>query len=213
MLQKRVFPDFHSRLQWVTDRTDSYKIIIGAGGHAQRGWVRSEIDELNLLEEADWAKYFEPGQIDAMVAEHVWEHLTREQGLAAARRCCQYLKPGGHLRIAVPDGLHPEAAYIEWVKIDGVGPMADDHKVLYTYRTLSDLVKEAGLVPRLLEYWDEDGVFHQNPWDPDDGYISRTPRFDYRRRHGIEQYTSLLIDAVKPLSGKDISNGAASSNR
>jgi len=44
------------------------------------------------------------------------------------------------LRVAVPDGFHPNPGYIERVKPGGTGPGAGDHKILYTYRTLSAIL-------------------------------------------------------------------------
>jgi predicted SAM-dependent methyltransferase len=55
-----------------------------------------------------------------MLAEHVWEHLTEEEGLAAARACFKYLSPGGFLRVVVPDGLHPDPAYVEWSRLERI---------------------------------------------------------------------------------------------
>ena len=55
--------------------------------------------------------YFNEGSIDAILAEHVWEHLAEEEGLAAAKCCYRYLRPGGYLRVAVPDGFHPDANF------------------------------------------------------------------------------------------------------
>lgn len=43
------------------------------------------------------------GLADAFVAEHVWEHLSLSDAHVAARNCQRYLRPGGRLRIAVPD--------------------------------------------------------------------------------------------------------------
>lgn len=41
--------------------------------------------------------------MDAFVAEHVWEHLSLQEAHRATRNCERHLRPGGRLRIAVPD--------------------------------------------------------------------------------------------------------------
>jgi len=41
----------------------------------------------NLLRPADWEDFLRPDSVEAMLAEHAWEHLTKEQGLAAAHAC------------------------------------------------------------------------------------------------------------------------------
>lgn len=43
------------------------------------------------------------GLVDAFLAEHVWEHLSLEDAHRAARNCHEFLRPGGRLRLAVPD--------------------------------------------------------------------------------------------------------------
>lgn len=185
-------------LRWRMFGQSDLRIIVGASGSRQAGWISTDINSLNMLREADWRTIFAEGSISALLAEHVWEHLESGDGLAAARRCCRYLRPGGHLRIAVPDGLHPDPAYIEHVRPGGTGPGADDHRVLYTYRTLEALLAQAGLIVRPLEYFDEAGTFHAVDWNPADGLVRRSRRFDQRNTGGQLSYTSLIVDAIRP---------------
>ena len=63
--------------------------------------------------------------------------------------------------MAVPDGLFPDSEYIDFVKPGGVGPSAYDHKVLYSYRTLTKVFESAGFNVELLEYFDEKGDCHE----------------------------------------------------
>lgn len=174
------------------------KIIIGSGETSYRGWLPTNKEILDLLVESEWLACLKPDSLDAILAEHVWEHLTLEQAAAASARCFRYLKPGGHMRIAVPDGFHPDPDYIAQVKPGGCGAGADDHKVLYDYRTLSSLLEQAGYKVRLLEWFDEQGIFHHEDWNGADGFIMRSTRFDQRNRQNPTTYTSLIIDAVKP---------------
>lgn len=173
------------------------RIVVGASGVFDDGWIPTDIEYLNLLNQEHWEEYFSKDSIDAILAEHVWEHLTLNEGLVAARRCFQYLKPGGYLRVAVPDGFHPDPEYIEWVKVDGVGPRADDHKVLYNFETLSGIFKRAGFEVELLEYFDSKGEFHYADWDVAGGTIHRSKRFDERNKNGELKYTSIILDARK----------------
>lgn len=161
------------------------------------GWIPTEADFLNLLQPADWSRYFAGESIDAILAEHVWEHLDRRRGSTAAETCLRFLKPGGRLRLAVPDGNHPDPGYIDAVRPGGTGAGADDHKVLYTLDTLAPLLTDAGFEVEPLEYFDSEGRFHERPWDPADGLVRRSRRFDPRNRTGLN-YTSLIVDARKP---------------
>ena len=180
------------------NQSDSLKIVFGASGRFDNGWIPTDIDNLNLLEAADWEKYFQPNSIDAMLAEHVWEHLTIEDASTALQYCFEYLKDGGYFRLAVPDGYHPDPTYIDYVKVNGFGPGSDDHKVLYTYKTLQTILENAGFKVKLLEYFDENGKFHFEEWDVEQGKILRSKRFDRRNKDGSLSYTSLIVDAYKP---------------
>jgi predicted SAM-dependent methyltransferase len=178
-------------------RTKPCRIIIGASGTAQPGWITTEKVYLDLLKPKDWSKCFDPESIDAILAEHVWEHLTKSNGILAAENCYRYLRKSGYLRIAVPDGFSTIPGYIDCVKPGGVGAGADDHKVLYNYKTLSDLLAQIGYKVKPLEYFDEKGTFHCKKWTPKDGKIYRSKRFDARNQKGVINYTSLIIDAFK----------------
>ncbi len=173
------------------------RVVIGASGTFDPGWIPTEVETLNVLRDEDWRRYFEPESIDALLAEHVWEHLSEADGLRGAELCRRYLKPGGYLRIAVPDGNHPDPEYINLVKIGGTGSGAADHKILFTYRTAETMFRRAGFDVRLLEYFDEQGRFHFNEWPPAGGLIHRSKRFDKRNRDGRLRFTSIVLDAVK----------------
>ena len=175
------------------------RLVIGAGGKRRyQGWEHTDRNLLNILKRRDWLRLGPVDYFDAILAEHVWEHLTLEEGLIGARLCCEFLKPGGFLRIAVPDGGNPDKNYIERVRPGGYGPGAHDHKVLYDYRTLVALLKQAGFESRLLEYYDENGALHTEAWSPEDGPIMRASNTDPRNKNGIVVFSSLLIDAFKP---------------
>jgi predicted SAM-dependent methyltransferase len=174
-----------------------FKIVIGASGVTPAGWTPSDADYLNLLNENHWSSYFKDNKIDALLAEHVWEHLSEEEGGVAAAVCFKYLKEGGYLRVAVPDGFFPDQKYIDYVRPAGSGYGADDHKILYTYKTLSDIFEKAGFRVDLLEYFDENGFFHYKEWNKDDGMIFRSKRFDERNVGEVLGYTSIILDAKK----------------
>lgn len=88
-------------------------------------------EHLSLLREPDWAYHFKSNPVDAILAEHVWEHLDCFGAIMAAQNCFKYLKPGGYMRVAVPDGWHPDKDYIDCVKPGGWEAGSKDHHVLY----------------------------------------------------------------------------------
>ncbi len=177
---------------------NNLKIIVGSAATKQEGWISTNYPLLDLTDAHTFAALFDSGSVSNFLAEHVWEHMTLEDGIKACHNCFVYLKQGGLLRIAVPDGFHPDADYIAQVKPGGYGPGADDHKVLYNYQTLSALLENAGYKVRLLEWFDEEGKFHHENWDVEEGFIMRSTRFDPRNNTNPTAYTSLIIDASKP---------------
>jgi predicted SAM-dependent methyltransferase len=174
------------------------KIIIGSAATKQESWISTDYPLLDLTDEATFLALFPVGSVNNFFAEHVWEHLSPKEGAKACQNCFAYLKRGGVLRLAVPDGLHPDPSYIEYVRPGGSGPGSDDHKVLYNYETLSCLLLSAGFKIRLLEWFDEHGNFHHEEWDVRDGFVVRSTRFDQRNKINKTAYTSLIIDAQKP---------------
>jgi predicted SAM-dependent methyltransferase len=174
------------------------KIIIGAGNTRYKGWVSTNRKDLDVTNPDDFKKYWKNDSISAFLAEHVWEHLTIDEVFNANKNCYSYLVKGGSLRIAVPDGFHPEASYIENVRPGGTGLGADDHKTLYNFITMSKCLKKVGFHVELLEYWDELGRFLVKNWDHDRGFTARSSKYDRRNIYGTLKYTSLIVDAIKP---------------
>ncbi|WP_157261219.1 methyltransferase domain-containing protein [Paenibacillus wynnii] len=132
---------------------------------------------------ADWEMSFGDRKIDAILSEHVWEHLTYDEGVQAARICNSFLKKGGYIRCAVPDGYFRNDWYQNIVQIGGPGPKdhpAASHKIVHNYKTISQMFEEAGFRVKLLEYCDESGEFHFQERDPEKGYIYRSYRYDHR---------------------------------
>lgn len=186
----------------MSKRAEDIRVVVGAGEHMNNpGWLHTDEKEVNLLDESTWRNKFDNGSVSAILAEHVWEHLTCEEGLKAARICYGYLKPSGYIRCAVPDGYFPEESYQNLVQVGGPGPedhSAATHKIVYNYQTLTKMFQAAGFEVKLLEYFDEEGNFHQNTWHGADGVIFRSKKFDPRNQGNKLVFPSLIIDAVKP---------------
>lgn len=177
------------------------RIILGAGEQHWPGWIATQREDLDLRRRDDWRAYFGDQRIDALLCEHVWEHLTEPEGRAAARLCYDFLRPGGYLRVAVPDANFPDAAYQRTAQVGGPGPAdhpAADHKIVYDYRHFSAVFADVGFSVELLEWCDELGCFHFTYWDPADGPIYRSLRTDHRNRDGKLGNVSLILDAKKP---------------
>jgi len=89
---------------------------VGCGAHYHSGWCN--IDLVSNAPEV--IKYdirsglpFRDNSFDAAYHSHVLEHLTPEQGEALIKECYRVLKPGGILRIVVPDLEQISRIYLE----------------------------------------------------------------------------------------------------
>lgn len=176
------------------------RVVIGAGKTAFDGWVSTQETELNLLDTADFDRLFAREKPTAFLAEHVWEHMTFEEGCRAARNCFAYLTEGGYLRAAVPDGNFRNEWYQNMVRVGGNGDPnhpAFTHKIVYDYRTFAQVFRQAGFEVELLEWCDEEGRFHYKYWNEDDGKIGRSLRFDTRNAEGRLGMVSIILDAKK----------------
>lgn len=171
-------------------------IIIGSEKTAYPDWLATNIESLNLLEKSSFENLFGTKKATRFLAEHVFEHITYTDALIALKNCYQFMEKGGSIRIAVPDGFHPNPDYINMVKPGGYGEGADDHKLLYDYHKLSKVLGDAGFRVNLLEYYDEQQQFHFKDWDSKDGHVIRSKRFD-KRFHEPIGYSSLIIDGIK----------------
>jgi len=161
------------------------KIIIGAGGKTQEGWVSTEENQIDITLDFE-------GEFDAMLLEEVVEHIPKDKILPALRNCYKHLNVDGYLRISTPDGYHPDPEYIKYVSPPNMG-----HKVLYNYHVLSDLLAQAGFTVNLLEWFDENSKFNSRAWNEMDGNIERCLSSDPRNQDGKPHYTSLIMDAKK----------------
>lgn len=177
------------------------KVIIGGGDvKFDKDWIITNVEELDVENSVDWYFLFEDKKADNLFAEHVWEHLANPE--RAIRNCYDYLRSGGVLRIAVPDGLHPSQYYIDSVKPGGTGAGADDHKYLYNYNNLSKMLEKAGFKVELVEFWNEHKTFSAQAKESiDRGIVKRSLKYDERNLDSSgtksPNYTSLIIDAIK----------------
>lgn len=175
--------------------TQPLKVMLGAGPVTVNGWVSTDADMLDITSGLAWRRLFQPDSIDRLMAEHVLEHLSDSLCMKALTECHRYLRRGGILRIAVPDGYRRDPGYVEEVT-----PPKDGHQLLFTVDDLIARLERIGFEATPLEYFDADEQFHSVPWEEADGLIRRSARHDSQERfkRGSLYYTSLIVDARKP---------------
>jgi SAM-dependent methyltransferase len=85
---------------------DQVAVNLGCGSHYRKGWLNfdlypasEEVRQANIINGVPLAD----GAADFVYHSHVLEHLCREDARRFLQECHRILKPGGVLRIAVPD--------------------------------------------------------------------------------------------------------------
>ncbi len=177
---------------------NSRKIIIGSSYTYINDWFSSDFPEVDITSIKKCSKFWKQNSKDAFLAEHVWEHLDTPDAALGAKCCYYFLKNNGRLRVAVPDGYHPNQDYINQVKPFGSGLGSEDHKVLYNIESLSKIFMDAGFIVKPLEHWDSEGKFHRTKWSNEWGIIRRSADNDSRNTNNNPlTYTSVIIDCFK----------------
>jgi predicted SAM-dependent methyltransferase len=82
-------------------------INLGCGGMTFKDWLNIDSEyphHCDIIWDLTKGLPFLPeGQFDAVFSEHFFEHITRKAAMTLLQDCFRALKPGGHLRIAIPD--------------------------------------------------------------------------------------------------------------
>jgi len=147
------------------------KLHLGCGTAYKEEWINIDNNSDNNIEKLD-INYdlrkplpFPDNSVDFIYNEHFLEHLTVEEGIAAIKGFYRVLKPGGVMRIAMPDLEKTVYAYLDenWEKnskatleklgLSFIQTRAErinisfrwwGHKWLYDWEELERRLKEAG---------------------------------------------------------------------
>jgi predicted SAM-dependent methyltransferase len=113
------------------------------------GWVNVDLagDAVDLEWDLTTGLPFATSTVDAIFHEHFLEHLTLAEGYALMLESHRVLRPDGVVRIGVPDGDHPEAAWpAAPTRMLALQEFFRDpgHRTLYDLETLVLLLAAAG---------------------------------------------------------------------
>lgn len=153
------------------------KLDLGAEGVSPLGFTPMGHDHGTEI----YPLAYDDESVDVIRASHVLEHFPTAQVPEIVKHWASKLKPGGVLKIAVPNFAYIAQAYldgkelpIEGYTMGGQTDADDFHKALFDAATLTDLFRGAGLTDI-------------GPWDSDAEDCSRLP-------------VSLNMRAVKPVA-------------
>jgi predicted SAM-dependent methyltransferase len=89
---------------------------IGCGRRYHRDWVNLDLDSSDpdvIRHDVTAGVPFESAEFDVVYHSHILEHLKPEQGEELIAECFRVLKPGGVLRVVVPDLERIARLYLE----------------------------------------------------------------------------------------------------
>ena len=174
------------------------KIVIGAGNTNYDGWIKTDVQELDITDPKHWGYYFSKDAINNLLAEHVFEHLNYHQIRSSLLLAKEYMKKGGVLRIAVPDANHPSHYVYDLTKPGGKEAGADDHKIFFDVEIVKRLANDLSFGLELIEYFDKDGVFHRAEYDFKNGYVKRCSKNYVGRFTNSESELEKFYDSIPP---------------
>jgi SAM-dependent methyltransferase len=160
----------------------SLKLNIGCGTSGIAGWVNIDNSPTILLSRLplgkrlfrtpDWPRDvrrvdvrkripFPDASVESVYSSHTFEHFSYDESLAVARECFRVLRPGGVIRIVVPDlgilvrdylaeTVDPKAShrFISRLSLNsGVRDLLHpgaNHRQMFDTRSLIHLIREAG---------------------------------------------------------------------
>lgn len=106
---------------------------------------------------------YKDGEVDIVFSSHLLEHLTREEGIRLFQECYRVMKPGGIIRLSIPDTRRITQKYLDGEISDyryvntGVERCMDDadayynlllanHKTIYDKDSLTKMLEKTGFV-------------------------------------------------------------------
>ncbi|GAA4965537.1 hypothetical protein GCM10023225_05800 [Kineococcus glutinatus] len=97
-------------------RRDEVRLHLGCGTNKLPGWINIDIDpqyQPDLVHDLSLGIPAQDGSVDFIHSEHVFEHLSLEAGIRLMRECRRVLRPGGVVRIAMPDLKYVAERYLD----------------------------------------------------------------------------------------------------
>ena len=148
----------------------------------------------NVLHDITKPFPLDDNSVDRILASQVFEHIESCYWTPILTELYRILKPGGLLRIDVPDYRNPKYNGVE-IEL-GFDPENDWHLVITTYELMKRYTDNCPFeIVEYKHYWDGD-KFIKNEIDYSLGWVSRTPDNDKRDSPFAQ---SLVVDFIKVL--------------
>lgn len=109
-----VVPFQRRKARKIAERSGSLRLHLGSGGQPKKGWLNVDLagDPTDLAWNLAHGIPFADASVDAIFHEHLFEHIPLRAGAGLMDECFRVLKPGGILRIGVPDAGELLKSYV-----------------------------------------------------------------------------------------------------
>lgn len=115
------------------------RLHLGCGGFPIPSWVNLDFEAFPGVVRCDLSKglpaSIQPLSVQAIFSEHFLEHLTRDQAVTLLKSCYEALRPGGVIRVVVPDLRALAERYVN-------GKLYDDGPEGWAPKTLARMMNE-----------------------------------------------------------------------
>ena len=151
---------------------DFSRINLGSGNTNFKGWLNVDVTRSAQMhvDLSDFPWPFPDECADELFASHILEHFNKEGGLRFLEECQRILKPGGSLRLAVPDldifinamqGREPEKiSGYKWTDLNHF--MGGDARETNPYQRHKYMYTDGGLIHQLSQAG-FDGIRRREP--------------------------------------------------
>lgn len=148
-LQQRQLQNRNQSQEQKDDQSEeSVRLNLGSGHKELDGYINIDIKN----DDPAYPLEFDDGSVDEIRASHILEHFSHRDIAKVISNWVSKLKPGGIMKIAVPDFRKIAERYLQGKKVNAVGYIMgghadenDRHGSIFDQETLVALMRTAGL--------------------------------------------------------------------
>lgn len=135
-VQRTIGPVVRNRRWQVRQLPRSDYLNLGCGGNARAGWINVDWcwkPGVDLCWDVRRGLPLAASSMVGVYTEHMLEHFSLAEGTEILAECFRVLRPGGTIRIAVPDGALMIGRYNAGEPIDAVNHLFCEHGHRFIY--------------------------------------------------------------------------------
>lgn len=120
-----VIPFQRRKARAIAEQDGPLRLHLGSGGQPKKGWLNVDLagDPVDLAWNLAHGIPFPDSSVDAIFHEHLLEHIPLRAGAGLMDECLRVLKPGGLLRVGVPDAGELLRSYVgDGVYLEDIHP-------------------------------------------------------------------------------------------